>query len=91
MAETLQGGPEDAPLNQAISKLIIVPITEQLARGAADLKRKSGMTGVKHTIDALVVAVSVNAGGGIILTSDPGDINRLSDGAPQVKIRAVDV
>jgi hypothetical protein len=38
-----------------------------------------------------VVAVSVNAGGGIILTSDPGDINRLSDGAPQVKIRAVDV
>lgn len=91
LAEALTGGPKDARVNQVLSKLTVVSITEDLARDAALLKRKSGMTGVQHTIDAIVVAVSASQGGGVVLTSDPGDIGRLADEVQQSRIRAIKV
>jgi predicted nucleic acid-binding protein len=91
LAETLTGGPQDAPVNQVLSKVTVVSITEDLARDAALLKRKSGMTGVEHTIDAIVVAVSASQGGGVVLTSDPGDIKQLADEVYESRIRAIKV
>jgi predicted nucleic acid-binding protein len=91
LAETLRGSPEDARANQVLKKLAVEPITDRLGRLAASLKGAAAMSGVEATIDALVVAVSIAYGGGIILTSDPDDINRLAAGAPEVRIRAVRV
>ena len=91
LAETLFGDGRDARANQALKKLQVVSITEPIARAAAELKRSAGMGGVGATIDAIVVAVSAAAGGGVIRTSDVDDIRKLAIGFLDVRIRPVRV
>lgn len=91
LAETLFGDERDARANQVLKKLQIVPLTEAIARSAAQLKRLAGMTGAAATIDAIVVATSAAAGGGVILTSDPEDIRRLAGYAGDMRVRPVPV
>ena len=88
LAETLHGDQRDARANQALKNLVL-PTTEEMARVAAVLKRKSGMRGVKATVDALVVATSLYLDGGAILTSDPDDIDRLAAAYLDLRIRAI--
>jgi predicted nucleic acid-binding protein len=90
LAETLRGDAGDAPANRVLNKLQTVNIDVSLARRAAQLKRAADMVGVAATVDALVVAVSERLGGGVVLTSDPRDINALSDHAG-VRVRAIPV
>jgi len=47
------------------------------------------MRGVKATVDALVVATSAYLTGGAILTSDPGDIDRLAAVYQDLRIKAI--
>jgi hypothetical protein len=47
------------------------------------------MTGVAATIDAIVVATSAAAGGGIVLTSDVDGIRNIAERIPNVRIRPV--
>jgi predicted nucleic acid-binding protein len=89
LAETLFGDARDARANQVLKKLQVVPITDRIARSAAGLKRLAGMTGVTATIDAIVVATSAAAGGGVIVTSDIEDIRALARCAAGVQIRPV--
>jgi predicted nucleic acid-binding protein len=91
LAETLYGDQRDARANQALKNLVVLPTTEQMARVASLLKRQSGMRGVKATVDALVVATSAGLGGGAILTSDSGDIDRLAAVLIDVRIKAISV
>lgn len=91
LAETLFGDGRDVRANQVLKKLQVVPLTEAIARSAAQLKRLAGMTGVGATIDAIVVATSAAAGGGIVLTSDVDDIRNLADRIPNIRIRPVRV
>ncbi|MGH3190045.1 MAG: type II toxin-antitoxin system VapC family toxin [Streptosporangiaceae bacterium] len=91
LAETLFGDERDARVNQALKKLLVVSLTDSIARSAAQLKRLARMAGVAATIDAIVVATSSAAGGGVILTSDPGDIRRLANCAEDTRIRPVQV
>jgi predicted nucleic acid-binding protein len=85
LAETLCADARDVRANQALKKLQVVPLTELVARAAARLKRLAGMTGAAVTIDAIVVATSAAAGGGIVLTSDFDDIRALSTCAPRIR------
>jgi predicted nucleic acid-binding protein len=91
LAETLFGDERDARANQVLKRIQIAPVTDVIARSAAKLKRLAGLTGVAATIDALVVATAEAAGGGVILTSDPGDIRALADCVPDTRIRPVRV
>ncbi|HET9060488.1 MAG TPA: PIN domain-containing protein [Acidimicrobiales bacterium] len=91
LAETLFGDNRDAMVNQRLKKLEIVPVTEPLARAAAELKRLAGMTGVAGTVDAIVVAVSAGAGGGAVLTADVGDIRKLASNVEGFRIRPIRV
>ena len=86
IAESLRGDAADARTNQILSGLVTVEIGEREAREAARLKRASRMTGVQHTIDALVVAVASLAGGGAILTSDVEDIAALASARPDLVV-----
>jgi predicted nucleic acid-binding protein len=90
LAETLHGDARDARANQVLKKLQIVDLTDPIARLAAQLKLRASMVGVRATIDAVVVAVSAMAGGGVIVTSDVEDIRRLA-GTSGVRIRTVQV
>jgi predicted nucleic acid-binding protein len=89
LAETLFGDGRDARANQALKKLQVVAVSDLIARSAARLKQLAGMSGVAATIDAIVVATSASAGGGVILTSDIRDIRALADCASGVRIRPV--
>lgn len=91
LAETLFGNERDARANQVLKRLQIVPLTESLARSAAELKRLAGVTGVAATIDAVVVATSAAVGGGLVLTSDVDDVRTLARGATGIRIRPLRV
>ena len=81
----------DARANQVLKRLQVVPVSESVARVAAELKRLAAMTGVAGNIDALVVATSVAAGGGVVLTADVDDIDKLAGTVLDVRIRPVRV
>lgn len=91
LAETLYGDGRDASAHRVLKRLEVVPVTDSLARRAAEIKRGAGRKGVAPTIDAIVVATSVAAGGGVVLTSDVDDIRALARHADGVRIRPVRV
>jgi len=45
--------------------------------------------GPEDLADAHVVATAIDAGGGVVLTGDPGDLERLAAGHPRLVVQAV--
>ena len=89
IAESTRGDASDARVNQIIRRLVVGEVTEREAREAVQLKKAAGMTGVRHTIDALVVAAATLSGGGAILTSDPDDIRALASAQTRVGVSVI--
>ncbi len=85
VAETVRGGPRDAPVNRVLKAVDAVPVaTEKLGRTAG---RLLGQARSSATVDALVVAQAVAAGGAHILTGDPDDLEPLAERHPEVQIQ----
>ncbi len=85
VAETVRGGPRDAPVNRVLKAVDAVPeATEEVARTAG---RLLGQARSAATIDAMVIAQAVHAGGAHVLTSDAGDLDRLAAPHPEVWIQ----
>jgi predicted nucleic acid-binding protein len=91
IAESTRGDPSDARINAVVSKTTVAPAGEIEARTAVRLKKGAEMSGVEHTLDALVVATAAVAGGGAILTTDEGDIEALAAVLPRKLVRAIRV
>ena len=53
-------------------------VDEALARDAATLRAKVQARRTPSAVDAIVVAIADQAGGGIVLSSDPGDLRALA-------------
>lgn len=84
-AETVRGGAIDAPVNRVLKAIGGAdPIDEATARLAGSLL---GAAGSSETVDALVVASAIRAGGGVVLTGDPDDLRPLADGHPEVVVQ----
>ena len=84
IAETLRGGPKDAPIHRILKKTHRGPSMDaELGQTAGHLL---GRARSSDTIDALIVAQAVRSGGGHILTGDRGDLERLASGHPEVVI-----
>ncbi|MCP2291682.1 PIN domain-containing protein [Nocardia amikacinitolerans] len=65
-------------LDWILSRLVVEPITEDIARHAAALLGHAGLHGHKHAIDAMLCATALAAPGPTtILTSDPDDLTAL--------------
>lgn len=76
VAETIRGGPCDAPVHRVLKAVgTISEAREAHGRTAGRLLGVARSTG---TVDALVVAHAVEAGGAHILTGDRDDLERLS-------------
>jgi predicted nucleic acid-binding protein len=85
VAETVRGGPRDAPVHRILKAVGSVPdLRETHGRIAGQLL---GATRTAHTVDALVVAQAVDAGGAQILTGDREDLERLAAAHPEVWIQ----
>lgn len=84
VAETIRGGPRDAPVNRVLKAVgQIAETREQNGRTAGRLLATARSS---STIDALVVAHAVDRGGARILTGDREDLIRLAAPHPEVSI-----
>ena len=73
LAETLRGGPRDAPIHRVRNAVDVFPTVEATSRLAGALL---GQTGGTNTVDALVAAEALMAGGDVLPT-DPDDLRAL--------------
>lgn len=74
-----------AALEWTLSRLVIEPVTDTVARGAAALLAANGLHGHKHAIDSMVAATARAAPGPVtVLTSDPEDLTVLCAGRATV-------
>jgi predicted nucleic acid-binding protein len=65
-------------LEWTLSRLVIEPVTEPIARRAAAMLAEAGLHGHKHAIDAMLSATALAAAAPVtVLTSDPEDISAL--------------
>lgn len=84
LAETTRGGQRDAPVNRVLKAVGAVPEAREVhGRVAGQLL---GAARSASTVDALVVAHAVEAGGAHVLTGDRDDLERLAAGHPEVWI-----
>lgn len=69
-------------LEWTLSRLVVEPLTEPLARHASALLGDAGLHGHKYAIDAMLCATALAAPGPVtVLTSDPDDLRGLGQGA----------
>ncbi|MFF6877904.1 DNA-binding protein [Streptomyces sp. NPDC012474] len=72
-------------LEWTLSRLIVEPVTEPIARHAAILLADAGLHGHKYAIDAILSAAALAAPAPVtILTSDPEDLTALCGGRATV-------
>ena len=84
LAETVRGGPRDAPINRVLKAVGSVPVAREVhGRIAGQLLAAAHSAA---TLDALVVAQAVEGGGAHVLTGDREDLERLAARNPEVWI-----
>lgn len=87
VAETVRGVAADAPVNRALKAIGEVDAAnEAIGRTAG---RLLGEAGSSATVDAVVVATAVEAGGAVVLTGDPDDLGLLAVDHREVVIEAL--
>ena len=65
-------------LDWTLSRIVVEPVTEAIARQAAALLGDAGLHGHKYAIDAMVSATALDSPDPVtILTSDPEDLRML--------------
>ncbi|HEY5985526.1 MAG TPA: PIN domain-containing protein [Streptosporangiaceae bacterium] len=74
----LRGGPRDAGVHRVLARITAVPVTPDIARRAGEMLGASGLSGHRCAVDAVVAATARGLERPVVLlTSDPGDLNRL--------------
>lgn len=80
LAEVLRGGPRDAPVHRILSRVTVVPIGAEQGRAAGELLGRTGLSGHRCALDALLAVVALaQPRPVIVLTSDTDDMRRLTE------------
>jgi predicted nucleic acid-binding protein len=80
LAEVLRGGPKDAPVHRILSRVTVVPIGAEQGRAAGELLGRTGLSGHRCALDALLAVVALTQPRPVIvLTSDTDDMRRLTE------------
>ena len=90
LVELYRGGGRDEAIDLELGRGYAKVVTTgvRIARIAGHLLAAVG-AGSEMAVDALVVATAIRLGGGLILTHDPTDLERLAANHPNVRIAAV--
>ena len=91
LAEQYRGGHHDHLVDACLARysaIEVVDTTRSLAKNVGNILARAGL-GSAHHVDATVVAVAVREGGGLIMTSDPKDIETLAAGLVGVSVHAL--
>jgi len=92
LTEVLRGGPRDAPVHRVLSRIILVPVSPEIARRGGELLGATGLSGHRCAIDAVVAATALDAERPVVLlTSDPDDLSRLVDEPERSKAQRIAV
>lgn len=87
VAETVRGRPADAAVNRVLKAVGRIDLVDEATARTAG--RLLGNAGSAATVDAIVVATAIEAGGAVILTGDERDLRRLAGDDPRVVIAPV--
>lgn len=90
LVELYRGGGTDEAIDLELGRGYAKVVTTgvRIARAGGHLLAAVG-AGSELAVDALVVATAVRLGGGLILTHDPADLERLTAHHPNVRVVAV--
>lgn len=93
LAEAYRGGSRTIAIDAFLSSLrgrglVIRDTDRSLARLVGSVLNAAGV-GSDYLADAHAVAAAVEDGGGVVLTGDPGDIQRLADSYRNVAVEAL--
>ncbi len=95
LAEVLRGGPADVRMHRALGRMTVVPIDEPQGRAAGELLGRTGLSGHRCALDALLAVIALDQPRPVVLlTSDPRDLARLTEepGRPRAeRVRVVRV
>nr|WSX49783.1 PIN domain-containing protein [Streptomyces sp. NBC_00974] len=81
LVEVVHPGINRPALEWTLSRLVVEPVTEPIARHAAALLADAGLHGHKYAIDAMLGATALASPGPVtVLTSDPEDLTALCGG-----------
>jgi predicted nucleic acid-binding protein len=80
LAEVLRGGPTDARMHRALSRMTVVPIGEPQGRAAGELLGRCGLSGHRCALDALLAVIALDQPRPVVLlTGNPRDLARLTE------------
>jgi predicted nucleic acid-binding protein len=92
LAEVLRGGPADARMHRLLGGLTVVAIDEPQGRAAGELLGRTGLSGHRCALDALLAVIALDqARPVVLLTSDPKDLSRLTEEPGRPRARRVKV
>jgi predicted nucleic acid-binding protein len=92
LAEVLRGGPKDTPVHRVLTDVTVVPIEPQLGRAAGELLGRTGMSGHRCALDALLAVVALAQPRPVVLlTSDVDDMRRLTEEPGRPKAERIGV
>lgn len=90
LTEALRGGPRDPAVHRVLSRIIVISVTEGIARRAGGLLGATGLSGHRCAIDAVVAATALHAERPVVLlTSNPDDLNKLVEESERPKAQRI--
>lgn len=92
LAEVLRGRPSDAAVHRLLKLVTVVPVDKELGRAAGELLGKTGLSGHRCALDALLAVVAMAQPRPVVLlTSDPRDLEKLTHEPERPKAQRVAV
>jgi predicted nucleic acid-binding protein len=80
LAEVLRGGLKDTPVHYVLGRVTVIPIDAERARAAGELLGRTGLSGHRCALDALIATVALAQPRPVVLlTSDTNDMTRLTE------------
>ena len=80
LTEVLRGGARDAPIHHVLGRVKVVEIGAEQGRLAGELLGRTGLSGHRCALDALLATVALAQPRPVLLlTSDPDDMTKLTD------------
>jgi predicted nucleic acid-binding protein len=85
LTEVLRGVPADAGVHRVLRRITVISIDQQHGRAAGELLGRCGLSGHRCALDALLAVVALGQPRPVVvLTSDPGDLGRLTE-EPEIR------
>lgn len=92
LRKVLRGGPRDAEIHRILKNVEVIGINGPLGRAAGELLGRTGLSGHRCALDALLAVVALTQPRPVVLlTSDPRDLVKLTHEPERPKAERVAV